>query len=229
MMQRRIALAAGVAALAILPAAGLAAKPAKPGKPGNPNPNAGKLSIAVKPAPIVFGSEATVSGALAAKTSGVSVALQSVAFPYTGTFRTVTAKATNSAGAVSYSVSPSSSTRYRLVAATSPPTVSEQSTLGVAFRVGLSVSDLTPRKGSLVRFSGSVTPASRGGTARLQKLTATGYKTVARATLSTPTSSSSRYSIRRRINSSGRYRVRVPGDNGPHLAGTSRVRRLTVG
>ena len=79
-----------------------------------------------------------------------------------------------------------------------------------------------------MRFSGSVAPVHIGGRELLQKLTATGYHTVAQATLTAGTATGSRYALSIRVSSTGTYRVRVPGDFA-HLAGTSRTRTLTPG
>ncbi|HEX6389962.1 MAG TPA: hypothetical protein VFZ89_10955, partial [Solirubrobacteraceae bacterium] len=119
-------------------------------------------------------------------------------------------------------------TRYRVVAATSPTVTSAIVTVSVAYRVGLAVSDSTPRRGTRVRFSGSVGPRKDGATAFIQKRRSDGrFVTVARATLTQATATRSAYVRRVLINRSGVYRVRVSGD-ASHVAGISRTRTITV-
>ena len=94
--------------------------------------------------------------------------------------------------------------------------------------VGLRVSDSTPRRGSLVTFSGSVFPAHDGTRALIQRRTSTGgWVTVARA--EAERRRHRQVDLHRASASSATrvYRVKVPGD-GDHVNGFSRLRTLTV-
>jgi hypothetical protein len=195
--------------LAALPAAALAAKPPPT-----------TVSIAVSPTTITFGHAATVSGTTA---PNVTVTLRADAFPFSSSFAQVATATSNAAGAYSFTVKPDRITRYRVSAKSHPTAQSAIATLSVRWRVTRSVSTLTPKRGTRVRFSGSVGPAHAGGTAELQRRTASGFKTVKTATLTT----ASRYTMRIQVRSNGTYRVRVESD-GAHLAGNSRRVTLKV-
>ena len=90
------------------------------------------------------------------------------------------------------------------------------------------VSDVTPRKGARVRFSGTVAPAHDGKPVLIQKKTSTGYKTVARTTALDNGTATSKYSKKLRISRSGTYRVVVQSLDQDHDDGTSRSRTLKV-
>ena len=87
-----------------------------------------------------------------------------------------------------------------------------------------SVSTKRPKRGSRVLFSGLVSPAHVGGTAAIQRRTGGVWKTVKNATLAASTATSSAYSARVRVRSTGTYRVRVEGD-GAHDAGNEQPRQ----
>jgi hypothetical protein len=98
----------------------------------------------------------------------------------------------------------------------------------VRLKVTLKVSDATPKRGSLVRFYGTVASAHDGKIALIQKKTATGYKTVARTTLLDNGAATSKYSKKLKIRSSGTYRVIAQSGDSDHDNGTSRIRTLKV-
>lgn len=206
-------------ALAIPVAASSGAPGKSPKSPKGPTP-----SIAVKPNPLTFGSRATVSGKVAAATQ---VVLEAQAYPYAKAFAQRATKTSAANGDYSFTVAPDVSTRYRVVAKSSPPLTSATVSLALAWRVGLRVSTYTPSRGARVRFSGAVAPAHVGGRALLQKKTSAGYRTVASTRLRAGSATSSLYSLRVRVYRSASYRVRVPGD-GARIASNSRVRTLSV-
>ena len=95
-------------------------------------------------------------------------------------------------------------------------------------KVGVRVSDRTPRRGSRVRFSGSVFPAHDGRTALIQRRTRTGsFRTVVRTRLRDAGTARSTYSRRLRIYRDGVYRVKVAGD-GDHANGFSSRKSIDV-
>jgi hypothetical protein len=94
--------------------------------------------------------------------------------------------------------------------------------------VGSRVSDSTPRRGSLVRFSGIVRPPHNGRRVAIQKRAPSGrFVTVARTRLRRLDASSSRYRRLVRVRRSGVYRVVVTGHD-DHASGISRTRTLVV-
>jgi hypothetical protein len=225
---RRTILITAVAGATLAPAA-LAAKPGKPTPPGK----AGyALSVDATPNPVVFGASTTLSGKLTGPTAaGVTIRLeQDVTLPlgdkYVPTGATTT---TAASGAWSLAASPRVNTLYRAVAQTSPDTTSPVERVNVRPSIRLSLSDSTPRKGQLVRFSGTVTPAHDALTALIQKRSSTGaWITVARAALSDDGPSRSSYARRLRVRASGVYRVKL-AEHADHTNGFSRLRTVRVG
>ena len=201
-----------LAALAALPAVALAAKPAP------------KSVTIAAPAAITFGHAATISGTTSPNTS---VTLRADAFPFNGSFGQVATATSNASGAYSFSVKPDADTQYRVTAKTHPTAQSPVATVSVRWRVTRSVSTRHPKKGSRVRFSGSVSPAHTGAVVELQRRTSSGFKTVKTATLAAATATSSRYSLRVKVKRNGTYRVHVAAD-AAHLAGNSRRVTLKV-
>jgi hypothetical protein len=212
-------------ALALAPAAA-AQKPPKPPKGGS------AVSLDAKPTIIVHGSATTLSGRVAGPTvAGLAVRLEAdTTRPYGDGYRpTGLVAMTTTSGAYSLAVKPLLNTQYRAIAQTSPRVTSPPKLVLVRFRVGLKLSDSTPRRGSLVRFSGSVFPARDGRIAHIQKRSPTGrFVTVARTTLRDAGDARSSYNRRVRVYRDGVYRVKVPGDS-QNINGFSRLRRITVG
>lgn len=206
-------------AVALAPAA-VAAKPV-----------ASALTIEAKPAIIVFSGATTLSGRLSGgKSDGVKVRLeQDATRPYGDSYTATGSTAvTASNGRYTLAVKPLVTTRYRVVAQASPAVTSAATLVRVRIRVGLSVSDATPARGRLVRFSGSASPAHDGRMAYIQRRSATGrFITVGRTTLRDAGTTRSTYSRGLRVSRDGVYRVKVAGD-GDHINGFSRLRSLTV-
>ena len=186
------------------------------------------LSISVAPSPITFGSNSVVSGAISTKQAGVKLLLEYQAHPYTGGFTSTGTAVTDAAGNYTFTVSPPTSTHYRVVTEDKPKVQSPEAELLVSWRVGLSVSDRTPKKGQRVTFRGAVQPTHTGNVV-IQRKIATGFKDVKTVPLVTATAATrSTYSTKLRIKRTGRYRAVVLGD-GAHETGISRLRRLVVG
>ena len=224
-----LSVTAAAMGLLIAAAGAPAAKPPpKPPKP--PGGGANAITLAAKPNPLSFGGFVTLSGRLTGSSNGgTTVTLQADPYPFADNdFTDKGTKVTAANGSYSFAQAPGLNTRYRVVASTSPKVTSPVVTVSVSYRVGLSVSDSTPRRGTRVRFSGSVGPRKDGSTAFIQKRRSDGrFATVARATLTAGTATRSVYSKRLLVSSSGIYRVRVSGDVS-HVAGNSRTRTLTV-
>ena len=131
-------------------------------------------------------------------------------------------------GRYAFAVKPLVNTQYRVVAQASPPVTSAATLVRVRIRVGLSVSDTTPARGRVVRFSGSASSAHDGRTAYIQRRSSSGrFVTVSRTTLRDAGEAKSTYSRRVRVSRDGVYRVKVTGD-GDHINGFSRMRSLAV-
>lgn len=196
--------------------------------PAQEPPRGGDPSISASPDTVTFGSATTISGRLrGGDREGVVIALERNPHPYAG-FTEVTTTTTNARGEYRFQPAPDRHTRYRVTARRTPAETSSEVLVGVRIRVGVRLSDSTPRRGALVRFSGSATPAHDGRLVRIQRRTATGaYRTVARTRLRDAGDSRSAYSRRVRIGSDGVYRVHVSGD-ADHAPGVSRARAIRV-
>lgn len=198
-------------------------------KPGhNPGQANADVSIAAT-SPIVWGRSTVITGTVKGAAAGVLVDLQADPFPYsdTGFVKDATVP-TDAKGAYRFTPMPKLNTRYRVVAATSPPVTSTVATVLVKIRAKIRVSDSTPLRGTLVTFSGSGCPAHDGNLVYIQKRTSTGsYGTVARTKLVDAGDTCSKYSRRLRIYSDGVYRVKISSaGDGDHMTGVSRAIRL---
>ncbi len=195
-------------------------------KPGH-NPGQGNADVTINAtSPIVWGRSSAISGTVRGAGGGVLVDLQSDPFPYSddGFVKQATVP-TDAKGNYRFAPMPRLNTRYRVVARTSPPVTSAVVTVLVRIRVKVGVSDSTPRRGSLVRFSGSACPQHDGNLVYIQRRTSTGgFGTVARTKLVDAGDACSKYSRRVRVFSDGVYRVKVSaGGDGDHVAGVSRT------
>jgi hypothetical protein len=196
----------------------------KPPKGGN-----GQLTLTATPQPIVFGGSTTLAGKLTGgQAAGQPVVVEANPAPFAG-FKPVATVTTGTGGTYSAVVKPGSTTRYRVTARTSPPTVSGEVAVGVRIRVGIVLSTATPRAGRSVTFSGQAFPAHDGALVSIRKRSPSGaFVTIARTRLQDDGTSRSRYRRAVRIPRSGVFQVRVSSGDGDHLAGLSRLRRITV-
>jgi hypothetical protein len=214
---RRISLLLVATATLLVPAAAVqAAKPAP-----------ATLTLGASPTTVTFGKPTTLSGKLTGgkAVAGQTIQVQADTAPFEGKYANVATATTDAAGNWTATNAPTALTRYRAKAGN---TTSPTADVAVRLRVGIGVSDRTPKRGSRVRFSGRVAPAHDGAQVRIQRRTATGWTTVARTTLADAGTEVSKYSKRVRVRRSGTYRVRVLSGDTDHLAGTSPRRRLTV-
>jgi hypothetical protein len=199
---------------------------AKPPKGNGPNPN---LTIKASANTVTFGRSVTFTGSTKNMPAGTVIEVHQNPYPYAAF------KPTGKTGVVdptgNYSIAgvvPAMNTQYKVVAKTSPPTESGTEFVQVRLRVSFKVSDSTPARGQMVRFSGTVAPAHDGKPVLIQKKTTTGYKTVARTVTVDNGTDTSKYSKRLRIRRRGTYRVVVQSVDQDHLDGTSRTRTLRV-
>jgi hypothetical protein len=214
------------AALALVLVCAGPAVAAKPPKGGPPNNN---LTIKSSAGTVTFGRTVTISGSTKGMAAGTVIEVQQNPYPYAGFKPTGKTGVVDPSGNYSIpGITPQMNTQYKVTAKTSPPTESGTEFVQVRLRVSFKVSDSTPKKGALVRFSGTAAPAHDGKPVLIQKKTSTGYKTVARTTLLDNGTDTSKYSKKLRIRRSGTYRVVVQAVDQDHLDGTSRSRTLRV-
>lgn len=202
----------------------IAAKP--PPKPPKGNPN---LTIKSSAAIVTFGRPLTLSGHARNVPAGTVMEAQVNPYPYSGFKPTGKTGVVDPAGNYSITgVVAQVHSQFRVVEQAAPATASGAVFVRVRVRVSFRVSDSTPKRGSKVRFFGTVAPAHDGKQVLIQKRTATGYKTVARTTLRDNGTATSKYSRRLKIGANATYRVvAVPAD-ADHDNGTSRSRTLRV-
>ena len=201
-----------IALLAVLAAIAPAALAQGQGnKKGSPTISA----LDAKPNPLVFGSATVLSGRLSGQgSSGVTVRLEADdTRPFGDGYKEVSRGTSDNGGRFQFNVKPPKNTQYRVVAQASPPLTTAPRLVLVRYKVGLRVSTQHPRKGSKVRFYGTVLPPKDGATASIQRRSPTGrWVTVSRATLTDAGSVYSRYSKQITVRSDGTYRVKMPGD-----------------
>jgi len=196
---------------------------------GTPPPGAPGLSIAAVPNPVVFGTDAVISGTLkgTSQDAAQTIVLEATPFPYTAPFTVVTSKPTDAKGDYSFTVRPALATKYRVK---SPTLTSAELIQQVRLRVSFRLSDSTPFARRLVTFSGRVSPKHIGKVVKIQRRPIGGksFVTVATSRTSAGTSTYSTYSRRLRIRSDGEYRVRILSGDSDHLFGQSRTRTINV-
>jgi len=213
-------IATAISVAVVLPAAAEANH--KPGHQGGPGASE-QLSLGAKPNPIVFGRATVVSGRLTATNkAGRTVTLDGAPYPYTSFANNIATTTTSANGDFSFTRKPRLNTRYRVrVGNLFSPTT----TVLVRQRASFFLSDSTPRRGQLVRFSGRSCPTHDGAVVSIQKRTTTGsFRTVARTRLR-EASRCSVYSRRLRIYKDGVFRTVIARD-ADHARGFSRRRSV---
>ena len=192
-------------------------------KAGHPGGTAQQPSLSAAPNPVVFGRDTVLSGRLQGGNNAGRVAtLQGAPHPFTSFNNNVASATTDSSGRYSFTRRPRVHTRYRVsIGGVLSPTV----TVLVRQRVSLYLSDRTPKRGQLVRFSGRSCPQHDGATVSIQKRTSTGgWRTVRRTRLREATRCSV-YSRRLRIYRDGTFRT-VVASHDDHARGFSRSRSV---
>jgi hypothetical protein len=221
----------GTGGAVVLAALAIAPQVLAQGNSGKSTPPANAVNLDAKPNPVVFSAVTTLSGKVSGDTkAGVVIRFeQDTTKPYGDRYTPAALTATTKAGGqFTLAYKPAVNTQLRAIAQASPPVTSNARLVMVRPLVGLRVSDSTPRRGSLVTFSGSVFPPHDGQRALIQRRTASGgWLTVARPGLRDAGTVKSTYTRRLRIFRDAVYRVKVAGD-GDHVNGFSRLRTLTV-
>ena len=190
------------------------------------------LSITGTPNPVTFNFPATIAGQMTGTgAAGRQVVLERRAFPYTGGFSTVAGPVATDAGGNYAFPQPAvpATAQYRVSTAAAPLVRSPIFTLGVAVRVKTNVDTTRPRRGALVRFSGTIRPARPGSRYAIQKQTSAGsWVTVAGATTRSGGESFAGFSKRIRVSRGGSYRVFVQIVDGDLTSGVGRTVRLST-
>jgi hypothetical protein len=189
------------------------------------------LSLAATPNPVGVGKPTVLAGTLSGTgNAGRQVVLQSNPFPYTQGFQpTSNIQLTGAQGEFAFPLlSVALNTQYRVLIPTKPEIVSPIVTVGVAVKVGTSVSATRVRKGSRVRFSGTIRPAREGARVAFQRLSSTGrsWVTVAGTITHRASTSFSRYSKHVRITRGGSYRVYVENLDGNLVSSSGRTVKI---
>lgn len=217
-MSRYLATAVALLGLAALPT--MAAAVHKP----NHQPGSLELTIGAEPNPVVYGRATVVSGRLSGNNrAGRTVTLDGAQYPYTSFRSAIATTVTDANGNFSFRRRPRLHTIYRARAAGTQAQV----TVKVRMRVSLYLSDRTPERGQLVRFSGRACPRNGRALVSIQKRRSDGsWRTVRRTRLRNARRCSV-YSRRLRLYRDGSFRVVVNG-NASRLRGFSRRRFADV-
>ena len=191
-------------------------------------PTPHQLTIAAKPTTVVYGGSVSITGKLTGSNSaGETVTLFDDPYPFSN-FTPLDTTTTATDGTYKFTEKPTVNTKYRATAKSKAPADSPEVLVKVAPRVGLTVSDKTPKVGQLVKFSGRVTPEHDGQSVLLQRRKSDGtWKTIVTVPLVDAGSTFSTYTKTRKITQSGTWRVVKPAD-ADHARGRSPRRTLTV-
>src|SRR5919198_1185369 len=192
------------------PAVAAPSKPPPKPKPGpKPKPVTG-IGIGLDPFAITYGQAASVSGQLTGRAVRQPLVLQGAPFPFQA-FAEIARGASGADGRYSFAVSPPITMRYQVSSATDRSVASGIVHLTVSQRVDAAVSDSTPRRGQLVRFSGAVGPGNPGAVAYIQRRVPVSgrFRTIKRTHLLDAGLTSSVFTAHVRIRHTGLYAVRV--------------------
>ncbi|HEX7299947.1 MAG TPA: hypothetical protein VF257_13185 [Solirubrobacteraceae bacterium] len=167
---------------------------------------------------VLLGAPVTVSGTLVngAADAGRQVQLYERRAPFPGTWAVSQEGAAGADGSYSFTVMPPRKAYYSIVApatATAGRQASPGFLVAVRRKVSIKVSDRTPRKDQLVRFSGFVSPSYPLGpssVATLQRRDHTGAFANVKAVLLKAAGAFSSYRVRVHVRRAGTYRVYVP-------------------
>jgi hypothetical protein len=169
------------------------------------------VTLAATPNPVPFGGAVTLAGQLTGTgNAGRQVVLQSNPFPYTqGFVNAANAQVTDANGNFSFALlSVPLNTQYRVLMPGKPEVVSPIVSLGVAAKLTTHVSSHRVLRGSRVRFSGTVRPASDGARVLFQRKKRSRWVQVSH-TFARGGGTSSHYAKHVRISRGGTYRVFV--------------------
>jgi hypothetical protein len=186
---------------------------------------------------VLPGAPVAISGTLVngAADAGRQVQLYERRAPFPGTWAVLQESTAGADGSYSFSVVPVLKAYYSVVApatATAGREASAGLLVTVRRRVSIKVSDRTPRKNQLVRFSGFISPLyplGPGAVATLQRRDKTGAFTNLKAALLKAAGNFTSYRVRVHVKTPGVYRIAVPSStyygSGASVAVVVRVHR----
>lgn len=172
------------------------------------------LALTATPNPVAYGGSVTLNGVLSGTGGGGrSIQIQQNAFPYTAGFvnAPISPVVTDQNGvfAVPYA-GLLANVQVRAVTTTGTKLGSPPIIVGVSPIVRTAVSTHHPRRGTFVRFAGTVTPAFTPAQVAIQRKSSKGaWITVAGVVTKSYTSTKSKYAKSAKVSSSGTYRVFV--------------------
>ena len=189
------------------------------------------VTLGAIPNPVPFGGGTALSGTLTGTgNGGQQVVLQDNPFPYSRGFANVgNPQVTDGGGRFSFSLlSVPITTQYRVRMPARPAVVSPIVTAGVAVRVSTRVSRTRIRRGSRVRFSGTIRPARVGAQIAFQKRRNGRWVTIGGTLARRGGTTFSRYSRLVRIPRGGTFRVFAGLVDGDYVSGTGRTLQITT-
>lgn len=189
------------------------------------------VTLAATPNPLVVGGTTTLAGQLTGtNNANRKVVLESNPFPYTQGFKAVgNPLVTDAAGNFSFGLQAVPfNTQYRVSLPDRPSVVSPIVAVSVTPIVSTRVSKTHVRRGTKVRFSGSIRPALDGTPLAVQRRIRGVWTTIAGMAAHHNSSSSSTYLKHVRISKSGLYRVYAGVANGAYVPTTGREIRFYV-
>ena len=189
------------------------------------------VSLAANPNPIPFGGGTALGGTLTGTgNAGRQVVLQDNPFPYSRGFANLgNPQVTDGTGKFSFALlSVPITTQFRVLMPERPAIVSPIVTAGVAARVSARVSRTRIRRGSRVRFSGTIRPARPGAQIAFQKRRDGRWVTIGGTIARRAGTSFSRYSRLQKINRGGTFRVFAGLVDGNYVSGTGRTLQITT-
>jgi hypothetical protein len=185
------------------------------------------LTLNATPNPVVFGGLTTLAGALSGTgNAGKAVQLQQNPFPFTAGFTNVAnAQVTDANGGFSFTIlSVPLTTQYRVLVANNQAVVSPVVTVSVQVLVRTSVTHRHVRRGSKVRFSGSVRPAVPNVPLAIQKRSPSGKWVTVSGSITRPGGNGfAVYGKTIRVKRGGRYRVYVGATGGTFTPNVGRT------
>jgi hypothetical protein len=186
---------------------------------------------------VLPGAPVAISGTLVsgAADAGRQVQLYERRAPFPGTWAVLQEGTAGADGSYAFSVVPVRKAYYSVVApatATAGREASPGLLVTVRRKVSIKVSDRTPRKNELVRFSGFISPSyplGPGAVATLQRRDKSGAFTNVKAALLKAAGDFTSYRVHIRLKSPGVYRIAVPSStyygSGASVAIVVRVHR----
>lgn len=186
---------------------------------------------AFTPNPVIYSKPYTIYGQLQGTgAGGAVVTLMTKGFPFTTPFSQFgNPVVSNADGTYTFPVTAALGTaQFQIHADTKPPIDSSILTVPVSSLISMHVRSHT-RRGSRVRFAGTVLPSQNGLLVRIQKRTRSGsFHNIAHTTLKRRSSTSSKYSVRLRVRHGGTYRALVVSAGGIVYPGVSSAKSVRV-